>query len=213
MKANPYLKQNEIEFLSLYRFFKEKIEEGTIKNDENAVQFIELLESMVSSLNDIVLLRQQTLSLDDGGQSNEGPAEGNCPVCQEKVPVLVAGTTKGKAGFKVYLLKCDSCETVFEDALPMRDNDLITWYEKIFDRLSNKFHPDEAIDNGINPDELELIRDTYEELKKSRESILESKKQLREIEKISDQQLFEVTRYLYGIYGQTISSISETALN
>ncbi|MEO6166039.1 MAG: hypothetical protein ABIO46_04915, partial [Chitinophagales bacterium] len=173
MKDNGYLKQNEIEFLSLYRFFKDKIEEGTIKNDDNAVQFIGLLESMAGSLNDIILLRKQTLSLDEVGHRNEGPSEGNCPVCLEKVPVLIAGEVTGKAGYEVYLLKCDVCDTEFEDALPMKENDMISWYEKLFDQLSNKETFDHSIDGGVTSVELELIRETYEDLKKSRESILE----------------------------------------
>lgn len=214
MEALKYFKHNELEFLSLYHHFKHMIEEGTIRDDDNAKQFIEVLESMKNSLNDIAQLRRETIELEQGQARKVREVTGNCPVCLDVVPVIIRGEILNEAGYLVNELECQSCGTQFDDYLPTREDDLMRWYENFLSKLSVSHEDGPFIDHSLIPsEEMNSIRELYEDLKKNREAVRVSKHQLEQIEKTSDKQMKEVTQYLYMIYGQTISGENQSELN
>lgn len=206
MEYNGYYKQHELEFLTLFGYFKKKIDDGSILNDENAHMFIDVLQSMADSLNGIVELRRETDELDHNRRSHLKNPVGNCPSCMSHVPVSIVGETVNSFGFHVNMLECKHCRVTFEDYLPNCDEEMLCWYENFFNQMAL------AKENGLTAGHLDIPRDdlnslqeVYEDLKRSRDSVRQSKAQLKKIEETSDAQIQEVTQYLYVIFGQMIS--------
>ncbi|MBA2407405.1 MAG: hypothetical protein H0V65_05370 [Chitinophagales bacterium] len=208
-----YFKQNEVEFLSLYHHFKNMIEAGTIKNDQNAVQFIDILESIVRSLNDIVQLRKEADEMEEIKNNSWNDVSGNCPVCKQIVTVTIIGEIVNNHGFRVNILKCNDCGTEFNDYLPTKQDELLKWYEYFFNHLiSQEIETNSALFQ-IPREELTSLRELYDDLKRNQHSVKESKKQLEIIEATADKQMKEITQYLYLIFGQTISGEQQIKLN
>ncbi|MBA2421764.1 MAG: hypothetical protein H0V61_00870 [Chitinophagales bacterium] len=212
MGGKKYFKQHEIEFLSLYHSFKGMIVDGTIKNNENAMQFIDILESMVESLNDIVEWRKEADEMEDIKNNSWDDASGDCPVCNETVNVTIKGETVNDLGFHVNILRCNICSTEFNDHLPTKEDELLKWYEYFFNHLIPQ---SDSVSNlfEIPKEELTSLRELYNDLKKNQHSIKESKRQLELIEATADRQMKAVTQYLYVIYGHTISGEDQIKLN
>ena len=119
----------------LFRQFKQKIEDGSIMNDENAAQFIDVLQSMVNSLNDIVRLRRETDEMENLQVTSHDEHIGNCPVCLMVQDVLVIGEHETGEGYHVNVLECCHCGAIFDDHLPNSDEELIRWYENFFNQF------------------------------------------------------------------------------
>jgi hypothetical protein len=169
----------------------------------------------VNSLNDIVRLRRETDEMENLRVTSQDEHIGNCPECLMVQDVLVIGEHETGEGYHVNVLECCHCGAIFDDHLPNSEEELIRWYENFLNQS-----PLTVADDGyqMNPQEIaaediQSVQEAYEELLKSRDSVKASRQRLQQIEKTSDQQVKEVTRYLYTIYGQVVSGEHQTKLN